>query len=170
MSAAHKGVPLVQRDLAPGLPKHGPPWGIEGEPGGTNSFKSKRPFEANIEGNNAGHFGHHKNEPCYTKTPSVPLISNHHTHWTRIFHRNMALKLPVIFALRPIERVRNRRRTMQCMATSTWQHVMPPSHTYHSLHRTTHAGQTALSPLKKAKFSLIAWKKHFASVPQLYAK
>jgi hypothetical protein len=80
MSAAHKGVPLVLRDSAPGLPKHSPPWGIEGEPGGTNSFKSKRPFEANIKGNNVGHFGHHEIEPCRTKNPiSTPNIKSPHT-------------------------------------------------------------------------------------------
>ena len=69
--AAHEGAPLVLRDLAPGLPKKGPPWDIEGEPGGLKIFTLKRPFEANNEGDATGHTGHHKKIPGPTKIPSV---------------------------------------------------------------------------------------------------
>ena len=134
--------------MAPGLPKQGPPWGIEGEPGGSRNSTLKRPFEANNEGD----MGHHKNQPCGTKTPLVPLTSNHHTHRAHTCHRNATLKSPTIFILRPIKRARNwRRTTHQCTATFTWQRVTPPSHTCHSLHHTAHAGQTAPSPSDKAE-------------------
>ena len=42
------------RDTIPGFPEEDPPWGIEGEPGGSKNFKSKRPFEADIEGDATG--------------------------------------------------------------------------------------------------------------------
>jgi len=71
MSAAHEGVPLVLRDTAPGLPKQGPPWDIEGEPGEMKAFKLKRPFEAENEGDAVGHFGQEKRIPGYTKTKSA---------------------------------------------------------------------------------------------------
>jgi hypothetical protein len=71
--AVHKGTLPVLRDLAPELPKKGPPWGIKGEPGGPKTFKSKWPFEANNRGDAIGHTGHHKKVPGYTKTKSVPL-------------------------------------------------------------------------------------------------
>ena len=61
--AVHEGTPPVLRDTAPGLPKKGPPWGIEGEPGGPKTFALKRPFEADSEGEDVGHFGHHKQIP-----------------------------------------------------------------------------------------------------------
>ncbi len=127
MLAAHEGAPLVLRDSAPRLPKQGPPWGIEGEPEGLKNFTLKRPFEAKT-GDDLGHTGHYRNQPCRTKTPSVPLISNHHTHQAHTFHRNVALKLPDIHILRPIERARGWRRTTQRAATSTCQHVTPLSH------------------------------------------
>jgi len=159
--AAHEGAPLVLRDTAPGLPKKGPPWNIEGEPGSSKNFALKRPFEANNEGD----AGHHENQPCGTKTPSVPLTSNHHTHRARTCHRDAALKSPVIFVLRPIERARSWRRTTQRAATSTWQTCHAAVTRASPLRRTARAGQSAPSLSNKAKFSLIAWKKHSASVP-----
>ena len=60
MLATHEGTPPVLRDIAPGLPKQGPPWDIEGEPGGPKKFALKRPFEANNKGDATGHLGHHK--------------------------------------------------------------------------------------------------------------
>ena len=158
MSAAHEGAPLVLRDSAPGLPKKGPPWDIEGEPEGPKIFSLKRPFEADNKGDAAGHTGHLRSHPCRTKTPSVSSAPHMPNHSPRAFthHRDAALKSPVIFILRPIERARNWRRTMcQRTATSTWQHVMPPSHARHSLRRTARAGQTAPSPSNKANFSLM---------------
>ena len=149
MWAAHEGAPLVLRDSASGLPKKGPPWDIEGEPGGLKIFTLKRPFEANNEGDATGHTGHHKKIPGPTKIPSVqapPQISNHYSPRVRTHHRDTALKPPAIFVLRPIERAHNWRKTMcQRAATSTWQHVTPPSHTRHSQCHTAHAGQTAPS-------------------------
>src|SRR5216683_8399259 len=116
MWAAHEGTPLVLRDTAPGLPKQGPPWGIEREPGGRQTFESKRPFEADIEGDAVGHFGHHKRSLVTLKphqyhqhlkyqTGHLPQA---HTH-----HCSMALKPPASFTLRPIIRARTwqRRRT-----------------------------------------------------------
>ncbi len=129
MWAAHEGMPLVLRDSAPGLPKQGPPWGIEGEPGGLKNFALKRPFEAN-ESDDAGHTGHHRSQPCHTKIPSVssaPRTPGHlpraHTH-----HRGATLKLPAIFTLRPIERAHSwqRRRTRwQCGHLHRHEHVTP---------------------------------------------
>src|SRR6266851_816180 len=84
-------MPLVLRDSAPGLPKKGPPWDIEGEPGGLKIFTLKRPFEANNEGDAAGHTGHHKKIPGPTKIPSVqapPQISNHYSPQVRTCHRD----------------------------------------------------------------------------------
>ena len=153
MWAAHEGAPLVLRDSAPGLPKKGPPWDIEGEPRGPKIFALKRPFEANNESDAVGHTGHHKKIPGPTKIPSVqapPQISNHYSPRVRTHHHDAALKPPAIFILRPIERACNWRKTMrQCVATSTWQHVTPPSHVCHSQHRTVHTGQTAPSPSNK---------------------
>src|SRR5216683_1005577 len=153
MWAAHEGAPLVLRDSAPGLPKKGPPWDIEGEPGGPKIFALKRPFEANNEGDAAGHTGHHKKIPGPTKIPSVqapPQISNYYSPQVRTRHRDVALKPPAIFVLRPIKRARNwRKTTCQHAATSTWQHVTPLSHACHLQRHTTHTGQTAPSPSNK---------------------
>ena len=113
VSAAHEGTPSVLRDMAPGLPKQGPPWGIEGEPGGSKNFESKRPFEANIEGNATGHFGQEKRIPGCTKIPSVQAslqISKDHLPWGRTRHPDPPPKLPDIAALRPIERARDWKR------------------------------------------------------------
>src|SRR6266851_63996 len=108
---------LALRDMAPGLPKQGPPWDIKGEPGGPKNFTLKRPFEANNEGDATGHFGHYKNEPAHIKVLSVPLapqISNH-SPWARTRHHGAALKLPDIVVLRPIKRACSwRRRRWQC--------------------------------------------------------
>jgi hypothetical protein len=107
--AAHEGAPLVLRDSAPGFPKQGPPWDIEGEPGGT------RPFEADNEGDDAGHFGHHEKEPGRIQTKSVQGPPQRPGHLPRACtrHRGAAFKPPAIFALRPIERAHSwqRRRT-----------------------------------------------------------
>jgi hypothetical protein len=70
--AVHEGTLLVQRDMAPGLPKQGPPWSIEGEPGGLKNSTLKRPYEADNESDAAGHAGHLKNHPCRIEIPSAP--------------------------------------------------------------------------------------------------
>jgi hypothetical protein len=128
--AAHEGAPLVLRDLAPGLPKKGPPWDIEGEPGGSKIFEPKRPFEANIEGDATGHFGHHKKVPGRIQTKSVqgPPQTPGHLPWARTRHRGTALRPPAIFVLRPIERAHSwqRRRTRwQRGHLHRHEHVMP---------------------------------------------
>ena len=69
MLAVQECAPLVLRDTAPGLPKQGLPWGIEGEPGGSKIFALKRPFEADNEGDDVGH---HRSLPSHIRTPSVP--------------------------------------------------------------------------------------------------
>ena len=66
--AAQECVLLVLRDMAPGLPKQGPPWGIEGEPEGSKNFALKRPFEADNEVDNVGH---QRSLPSHIQTPSV---------------------------------------------------------------------------------------------------
>ena len=118
MWAAHEGAPPVLRDSAPGLPKKGPPWSIEGEPGGRQIFESKRPFEAENEGNTTGHTSHHENEPCRIQSPSAssaPHIPNHLpqacTH-----HRGVTLKPPAILTLRPIKRACTWKKTR-------WKHI-----------------------------------------------
>jgi hypothetical protein len=125
--AAHEGVPLVLRDSAPGLPKKGPPWDIEGELGGSKDFALKRPFEADSEGDAAGHLGHQK-KPGRIKTPSVhapPQISKNHLPWDYTRHPDPPLKPPDIAALRPIERVRDWKRR-------GWQRGHTPTSTCHA--------------------------------------
>jgi hypothetical protein len=65
VSAVQERAPSVLRDPTPGLAEEDPPWDIEGEPRGT------RPFEADNEGDDVGHFGHHKKEPGRIQTKSV---------------------------------------------------------------------------------------------------
>jgi hypothetical protein len=130
--AAHEGALPVLRDMAPGLPKQGPPWVIEGEPGGSKNSALKRPFEAENEGDAAGHTGHLENQPCRIKIPSAPQTSKDHVPWGYTRHPNLPSKPLDIFVLRPIERVRGWRRRRQCVATSTWQHVTPRSHVRHA--------------------------------------
>ena len=157
MWAAHEGMPLVLRDSAPGLPKQGPPWGIEGEPGGSKNFTLKRPFEAN-KSNDVGHTGHHRSQPCRIKTPSVQAPSQIPGHLPQAHtrHHDAALKSQVL-VLRPIERAcGGRRRTTQRVATSTWQHVTPPSHARHVQPHTSYTGHIpSCAPLNKADFSLV---------------
>src|SRR5712671_806640 len=112
--AVHKGMPLVLRDLAPRLPKKGPPWGIKGEPRGSQNFTLKRPFEAKM-GDNVGQTGH-KQIPGHIKmrvSTTAPQTLGH-LPWAHTHHCSAALKLPAIFALRPIKRAhtwqRRRRR------------------------------------------------------------
>ncbi len=128
MLAAQERMLLALRDTAPGLPKQGPPWDIEGEPEGRQIFTLKRPFEAN-EGNDVGHTGHHKNEASHIKAPSVssaPQIPNHSPQ-ACIHHYNTALKPPDIVVLRPIKRACGwRRRRWQYGHLN--QHIMPLSH------------------------------------------
>ncbi len=135
MLAAYEGTPLVLRDMAPGLSKQGPPWDIEGEPGGPKNFALKRLFEADNEGNATGHFGYHKKIPSCIQTPSVsppPHISNHYSPRVRTHHHDVALKLPAIFILRPIERAHSWKRTRwQCSHLN--QHVAQ-LHTSHAGH------------------------------------
>jgi hypothetical protein len=114
MLAAHEGAPPVLRDTAPGLPKQGPPWGSEGEPGGTKNFGLRRTFEAENEGDAADHTGHHQKKPGHIKVPLAPQISIYYTPWAHTFHRDAALKPPDIAALRPIERARDWKRKWQC--------------------------------------------------------
>jgi len=100
--AAHKGAPPVLRDSAPGLPKKGPPWSIEGEPGGSKNAALKRPFEANYEGDAAGHTGHLRKPPSHIKTLSAPpasQITKYHSPQACTRHRNTALKPPAILHL-----------------------------------------------------------------------
>ena len=63
----------ILKGMTPGFLKEGPPWDIEGEPGGRRNFNS---FEVN-EGDGAGHTGYYKNEPGRTKFKSV---QQHHKH------------------------------------------------------------------------------------------
>jgi hypothetical protein len=73
--------------MTPGFLKEGPPWDIEGEPGGRQNFNLKRPFEAN-EGDGAGHTGHYKNKHGCTKFKSV---QQHHKHQNN--HKPLVLHL-----------------------------------------------------------------------------
>jgi hypothetical protein len=127
--AVHEGTPPVLRDTAPGLPKQGPPWGIEGEPGGSKNAALKRPFEAENEGDAAGHTGHRK-PPGHNKTLSAPpasQITKYHSPRACTRHRDTALKSQA-FVLRPIERARGRRRTRwQRGHLPQLQHVTPAS-------------------------------------------
>src|SRR6266851_5224433 len=152
--AAQECAPLVLRDMASGLPKQGPPWDIEGEPGGRQNLALKRPFEADNEVDTEGQTGH-KQIPGHIKmqvSTTAPQTPGHYSPWVCTHHRDAALKPPAIFILRPIKRACGwRRTTCQCVATSTWQHIMPPSHVCHSLCCTACAGQTAPSPSNKAE-------------------
>ena len=125
------------KGATPGLPKQGPPWDIEGEPGGTKAFEPKRPFEAENEGDAAGHTGHHENEPCRIQSPSAssaPQISNHLPR-ARTRHRGATLKPPEIDVLRPIERARDWKRR-------GWQRGHTPTSTCHArVTRATRATQ-----------------------------
>ena len=164
--AAHEHVPLVLRDLAPGLPKKGPPWDIEGEPDGPKFFALKRPFEAENEGDAVGHTGHHQKKPGHIKVLSAPQISKNYAPWARTCHCDVALKLPDIVILRPIERACSWRRRRQRVATST-----QPTHHAHITHTTcatqclTCQPHPKLGTSNKAKFAPIAWNMHFTSVP-----
>jgi hypothetical protein len=171
--AAHKGVPPVLRDMAPGLPKQGPPWDIEGELRGLKDFALKRPFEAN-KCDATGHFGHHKNKPGHIKTSSVlatPHTLKHHVPWGCTCHHNPPSKSLVIFILRPIERVRDWKRR-------GWQHGYTPTLTCHTrITCATHATQRLTRQphpkpctSNKRRFPLTAWKRHFVPVPQLCTK
>jgi len=119
--AAHEGGPLVLRDSAPGLPKKGPPWDIEGELGGSKDFALKRPFEAENEGDTTGHTGHHRSQSCPIKVPLVlqapPQISKDHLPWGHTHHPNPPPKPPDIFILRPIKRAHSWQRRRR-----RWQH------------------------------------------------
>jgi hypothetical protein len=137
MLAVHEGAPLVLRDSAPGLSKHGPPWGIEGEPGGTNSFESKRPFEADIEGDAMGHFGHHQKKPGCIKVPSAPQVSNYYSPRVHTCHRDVALKPPDTIILRPIERACGWRRRRQRAVTNF--NMSCPRHMRHMQLHASHA-------------------------------
>jgi len=166
MLAAHEGTPLVLRDTAPGLPKKGPPWDIEGEPGGPKIFALKRPYEADNEGDATGHTGHLENQPSHTQSPSAPApqTSKHHVPWGHTRRRDLPSKSPDVFVLRPIERVRawNWRRWQRSHLN---QHVTLPSHVRHPLRHTACAGQTAPTPSNKESFPLVACKMHFIPVP-----
>jgi len=150
MLAAQEHTPLVLRDTAPGLPKQGLPWGIKREPGGRQTFKSKRPFEADIEGDATGHFGHHQKKPGHIKVPSAPQTPGHLPQAHTCYY-SAALKPPAIFALRLIERAHSwqRRRTRwQCNHLHRHEHVMPhhtyntcDSNTSHTSHIPSHASQ-----------------------------
>jgi hypothetical protein len=142
--AVHEGTPPVLRDTAPGLPKQGPPWDIEGEPGGPKNFESKRPFEADNEGDAAGHFGHQKNKPGRIKTssvPAVPQISKDHLPWGRTRHPDPPPKPLDVFILRPIERARawNWRRRWQCGHLNF--NMSRPHHARHAQLHASHAGR-----------------------------
>jgi len=104
--AAHKGMPPVLRDMAPGLPKQGLPWGIEGEPGGSKIFALKRPFEADNEGDDTGH---HRSLPSHIRTPSVPApqTPKHNVPCGCTRHPKPPWKLLDVVALRPIKRARD---------------------------------------------------------------
>ena len=144
MLAAHKGVLLVRMDSAPRLPKKGPPWDIEGEPGGLNIFELKWPFEAKNKSNIAGHTGHYKSEPCCTKITSAPQISIYYAPWACTFHCDAALKLPDTFVLRPIERAHGGGEEGGNAATST--NMSHPHHmrdTHDSTPRTPATPQAA---------------------------
>ena len=133
--AAHEGTPPVLRDTAPGLPKHGPPWDIEGELGGMS------PFEAENEGDATGHTAHHKSLPCCIKIPSASQITNHYAPGARTRHRHPPSKLPTVSVLRPVERARGwKRRRWRC--GHVLQHVTSPSHTRlgHAHPRASYAG------------------------------
>jgi len=159
---------LVLRDTASGLPKQGPPWDIEGEPGGRQNLTLKRPFEANNEVDTKGQTGH-KQIPGHIKMRVSTTAPQTPGHLPRACtcHHGMALKPPAIFALRPIVRVRTwqrRRRRWQHMATST--NMSHPSHTRYVR---LHASNTSCIPSRahqiKALFPLTACKMHFTSVP-----
>jgi len=77
----------ILKGMTPGFLKEGPPWDIEGEPGGRQNFNLKRPFEAN-EGDGAGHTGHYKNKHGCTKFKSV---QQHHKHQNN--HKPLVLHL-----------------------------------------------------------------------------
>src|SRR6266853_108297 len=89
--AAHKGTPLVLRDMAPRLPKQGPPWDIEGEPGGRQNLALKRPFKANNKVDTKGQTSHKQIPGCIKMQVSTtaPQTLGHlpraHTH-----HRGVA--------------------------------------------------------------------------------
>ncbi len=141
MWAAHEGAPLVLRDSAPRFPRQGPPWGSEGEPGETKDFDLRRPSEANIEGDNVGHFGHHQMKPGRIKVPSAPQTLGHlpraHTR-----HHSAALKPPAIFTLRPIERAHSwQRRRTRWQRGHLCQHEHVTPHHTHNMHdsNTSHA-------------------------------
>ena len=142
--AAHEGAPPVLRDSAPGLPKKGPPWDIEGELGGSKDFALKRPSEADSEGDAAGHLGYHKNKPGRIKTssvPAVPQISKDHLPWGRTRHPDPPPKTPDVFVLRPIERARawNWRRRWQRGHLNL--NMSRPRHARHARLNALHAGR-----------------------------
>jgi len=171
--AAHEGAPPVLRDTAPGLPKHGPPWGIEGEPGGRQNFALKRPFEADSESDAAGHTGQHRSQPCRIQTPSVSLAPQTSNHSPRTFHRDAALKPPVIFVLRPIERAHSwqRRRTRwQRGHLHRHEHVTPSSHATRATSRLVRRPHPKPCTSNKRRFPLVASKMHFVPVPRLCMK
>jgi hypothetical protein len=59
MLGLQESTSAILKGMTPGFPEEGPPWDIEGEPGGRQNFNLKRPFEVN-EGNGTGHTGHYK--------------------------------------------------------------------------------------------------------------
>jgi hypothetical protein len=129
--AAHEGAPPVLRDTAPGLPKHGPPWDIEGELGGTT-----------VEAENEGDAFDHRTP---TSVTTAPLTTNNYVPWARTRHRHPPLKSPTVPVLRPIERAHGwrRRRRRWRRGHIQLQHVTPPSHARlgHAHTRASHAGR-----------------------------
>jgi hypothetical protein len=149
--AAHEGMPPVLRDTAPGLPKQGPPWSIEGEPEGSKNSTLKRPYEADNESDAAGHTGHLESHPCHIKIPSAPQTPKHHVPWGHTHRRNLPSKSPVISILRPIKRAHGWRRRRQRVATSHFN-MSRPRHVRHARLHTLHAGHLSCARQINALF------------------
>ena len=166
MLAAHEGAPPVLRDTAPGLPKHGPPWDIEGELGGT------RPFEAENESDADGHFGRTKT----TSVASASQIRNNHVPWARTHHHHHAIKLAYRLRFEThregawLAKLEEKKVATRPLRTPT--HHAPVTRVTWTRAPSRLARWLHPKPCtsNKALFPLVACKMHFASVSRLCAK